>query len=144
MVKCKTLVIYKMLEIVNAKQLLENSLEDQMMNQKVVFLTGDDDNSFFIIELHKDQALPGHYHKEKIEIYYILEGEAEIITAQFEDGKIMDRFVQSVKKGDVFSITPYKVHQITNTGTEVLQILAIAPKSHSAEDRYFVSLHNEE
>ncbi|MCS4300765.1 cupin domain-containing protein [Chryseobacterium sp. BIGb0232] len=129
-----------MVEIVNAEQLLKNSTEDQAMNQKVVFLTGDDDNAFFMIELHPNRTLPAHYHKEKIEIYYILKGVGTVITAKFKNGKVMNPCTQNVGKGDVFSITPYTVHQITNTGTEVLQILALAPKSHSAEDRYFVTL----
>ncbi|WP_165828235.1 cupin domain-containing protein [Chryseobacterium phosphatilyticum] len=133
-----------MVEIVNAEQVLENNAEDQMMNQKVIFLTGDEQNAFFMVELKKGRTLPAHYHKEKIEIYYILKGKAKMLTAQFENGKIMDHCVQNVETGDTFSIEPYIVHQITNTGTGVLQILASAPKSHSQGDRHFVPFINEE
>ncbi len=35
-----------MVEIVHTEQLLQSCIEDQEINQKVVFLTGNDDNAF--------------------------------------------------------------------------------------------------
>lgn len=127
-----------MVEIVNTEQLLESSTDDQVINQKVVFLTGDDNNAFFMIELQPNEILPAHYHKEKIEIYYIMKGQGRITTGEFKNEKVLNPYVQNVEEGYTFSISPNMVHQIINTGTKPLLILASAPKSHGGEDRYFV------
>lgn len=124
----------------HTEQLLQSCIEDQEINQKVVFLTGNDDNAFFMIELQPNKTLPAHYHKEKIEIYYILKGQGRIITGEFKNREVLNQYAQNVEKGDTFSIKPNWVHQITNIGKEALLILASAPKNHGDKDRYFVEL----
>ncbi|SJN36463.1 hypothetical protein FM107_08885 [Sphingobacterium sp. JB170] len=113
------------------------------MMQKVAHLTGNDTMSLFIIELSKNQALPAHYHQAGIEMYYILSGEASIETSLFK-GKTNggeNTTIRTLKSGDAFTIHPLVIHHLANTDTEILKILAIAPKSHNNEDRYFVELN---
>jgi mannose-6-phosphate isomerase-like protein (cupin superfamily) len=136
----KLLIIFDMLEIKNAQQILDNLEIDHVMNKQVAFLTGNEDASLFIIQLHYDQTLPAHYHKKDIEIYYILSGQGIITTKFYSEVKHVDKRSQTVAKGDSFTVHPFQIHQISNQHDEVLQILAIAPRSHNGTDRHFVEL----
>lgn len=128
-----------MLQIINAIKFIESVPKDKIMNQKVAFVTGNEKMSLFIIEIGQNQSLHAHYHKEGIEIYYVLSGEAILTTgAIMANEEIINNITQSVTVGDAFSIKPFVVHQITNLKDDKLQILVIAPKNHGIDDRYFV------
>lgn len=131
-----------MIEIVNGFEILRKVLEDALMKQKVAHLTGNDTMSLFMIELSKNQALPAHYHKEGIEMYYIVSGEASIETALLKEeaNGFEKTTTQTLKSGDAFTIHPMVIHHIANTEAGILKILAVAPKSHNNEDRYFIDL----
>ncbi|MDQ0782944.1 cupin domain-containing protein [Chryseobacterium sp. W4I1] len=129
-----------MIKIVNAFESLENISKDEVMMQKVALLTGGEDMALFIIELEEDQTLPAHYHKEGIEFYYIISGEAVIRIGNFHNGKIEKIKKEIVKAGDTFSIQAYTVHEISNSQLESVKLLAVAPLSHNGADRYFIEL----
>ncbi len=65
-----------------------------------------------MIELQPNKTLPAHYHKEKIEIYYILKGQGRIITGEFKNREVLNQYAQNVEKGDTFSIKPNWVHKL--------------------------------
>ncbi|WP_083536164.1 cupin domain-containing protein [Chryseobacterium vrystaatense] len=134
------LITFDMVEINNALEIIENLPPDNIMNQKVSFLTGDENASLFIIELNYNQSLPPHYHTKDIEIYYILSGQGTITTKFYSQEKNTDQLSQPVKKGDSFTIHPFQIHQISNQYSETLQILALAPSSHNGTDRHFAEL----
>ncbi len=133
-----------MIEIINSFKRLEEVPKDNIMLQKVAYLTGDNTLSSFIIELDRNQTLPAHYHKAGLEIYYILSGKATIKSALFTIENQLDIKTQTATKGDTFCIFPFEIHQITNLDTESLIILAIAPKNHNNTDRYFIELNDTE
>ncbi|MEI2273034.1 cupin domain-containing protein [Sphingobacterium sp. ML3W] len=131
-----------MIEIVNGFEILGKVAKDALMMQKVAHLIGEDTMSLFIIELSKNQKLPAHYHKAGIEMYFILSGEGSIETALFkEETNVFENVTtQTLKPGDAFTIHPLVIHQLVNEETGMLKLLAVAPKSHNNEDRYFVDL----
>lgn|SRR5487761_1333839 len=66
-----------------------------------------------------------HYHPKTEEIYYILEGTALM--------RIGDE-TRQVGPGDAIAIPPGLVHQITNTGQEVLRFLCCCAPSYEHDD----------
>lgn len=66
-----------------------------------------------------------HYHPRTEEIYYLLVG-----TAQME----IDGELRTVGPGDAIAIPPGAVHQITNTGSEVLQFLCCCAPGYEHDD----------
>ena len=53
----------------------------------------------------------GHYHKKTKELFFILEGEIEVITQIINsDNKLGVEAVNIVKKNDIFLIHPYTLH----------------------------------
>ena len=53
----------------------------------------------------------GHYHKYTEELFFILEGEIEVITQIINsDNKLEEKTINIVKKDDIFLIDPYVVH----------------------------------
>ncbi len=66
-----------------------------------------------------------HRHVRTEEIYYILSGEGEM--------RIGDE-TQAVSPGDAIAIPSGKVHEITNTGDEVLSFLCCCAPGYEHED----------
>jgi len=66
-----------------------------------------------------------HHHVKTEEIYYILEGEGLI--------RVGDDLRQ-VGVGDAIAIPPGQVHQITNTGCDVLKFLCCCAPGYEHED----------
>jgi mannose-6-phosphate isomerase-like protein (cupin superfamily) len=66
-----------------------------------------------------------HRHLKTEEIYYILEG-----TANMRVG----REIESVGPGDAIAIPPGLLHQITNKGTNVLKFLCCCAPGYEHED----------
>ncbi|MBN2292849.1 MAG: cupin domain-containing protein [Pirellulales bacterium] len=66
-----------------------------------------------------------HRHLKTEEIYYILTGSGEM--------RIGDE-TQTVSPGDAIAIQPGAVHEITNTGTEVLSFLCCCAPGYEHED----------
>lgn len=70
-------------------------------------------------------ATQAHYHPQTEEIYYILEG-----TAQMQIGDEL----QNVGPGDAIAIPPGAVHQITNTGEATLRFLCCCAPGYENDD----------
>lgn len=80
-----------------------------------------DHMDIIISEFKKGEGLKKHYHKDPTEeVYYILEGEAEITIS---DKKVI------AKKGDILSISPGTAHWPVNNKDQICRILFIlSPK----------------
>lgn len=70
-----------------------------------------------------------HYHRVTEEIYYLLEG-----TAQMRIGEEL----HLVGPGDAIAIPPGQIHQITNTGSETLRFLCCCAPAYEHEDTVLV------
>jgi mannose-6-phosphate isomerase-like protein (cupin superfamily) len=70
-------------------------------------------------------ATTPHYHPRTEEIYYILEGAARMRIGGEE---------RDVRAGDAIAIPPGQIHQITNTGNEVLKFLCCCAPGYEHED----------
>jgi mannose-6-phosphate isomerase-like protein (cupin superfamily) len=70
-----------------------------------------------------------HYHRQTEEIYYILEG-----TAQMQIGDEL----RPVGPGDAIAIPPGQTHQITNTGPGTLKFLCCCAPGYEHEDTVLV------
>jgi mannose-6-phosphate isomerase-like protein (cupin superfamily) len=80
--------------------------------------------------LAEARLLPGmsttaHRHLKTEEIYYILEGHGSMQV---------DTETQSVGPGDAIAIPPDSVHQITNTGANLLKFLCCCAPGYEHED----------
>jgi mannose-6-phosphate isomerase-like protein (cupin superfamily) len=70
-----------------------------------------------------------HYHPQTEEIYYILEGHGRMRLA--DD-------VRDVGPGDAIAIPPGLVHQITNTGDQLLKFLCCCAPGYEHSDTVLV------
>jgi mannose-6-phosphate isomerase-like protein (cupin superfamily) len=70
-----------------------------------------------------------HFHRQTEEIYYILEGEAQM--------RIGDE-TRHVGPGDAIAIPPGLVHQITNIGPGTLKFLCCCAPAYEHEDTVLV------
>jgi mannose-6-phosphate isomerase-like protein (cupin superfamily) len=75
------------------------------------------------------QQTTPHYHRLTEEIYYILEGQAELT---------IDDQTQSVAPGDAIAIPPGAVHTIRNTGTDTLKFLCCCAPGYEHADTVLV------
>lgn len=73
-------------------------------------------------------ATERHYHRESEEIYYVVQGSAEME---------LDGERAKVGQGDAILIPPGSWHQITALGPEALRILCACAPPYSHEDTYF-------
>ncbi len=71
-----------------------------------------------------------HYHPKCEEIYYMLEGTAQM---QVEDD------VRDVGPGDAIAIPPGARHQIINTGDAILKFLCCCAPAYEHEDTVMVT-----
>jgi mannose-6-phosphate isomerase-like protein (cupin superfamily) len=78
--------------------------------------------------LEPGQATQRHYHDETEEIYFVLEGEADMEV----DG---DR--ARVEPGQAIPIAPGARHQIRNVGSRPLRILCCCSPPYRHEDTFF-------
>lgn len=70
-----------------------------------------------------------HFHPRTEEIYYILVGQGQMCIATE---------TRTVGPGDAIAIPPGKVHQITNTGGEVLKFLCCCAPGYEHADTVLV------
>jgi len=70
-----------------------------------------------------------HYHPKAEEIYYILDGQGRMQIG----GETRD-----VGPGDAIAIPPGQVHQITNTGGDVLTFLCCCAPAYENDDTVLV------
>jgi len=79
-------------------------------------------------QLEPGQATERHYHGETEEIYFVLEGEAEMEV----DGER-----SAIRSGDAVPIAPGAWHQIRNAGEGPLRILCCCAPPYRHEDTFF-------
>ena len=70
-----------------------------------------------------------HRHLKTEEIYYILEGHGSMQV---------DMETQSVGPGDAIAIPPCSLHQITNTGIDLLKFLCCCAPGYEHADTFLV------
>jgi mannose-6-phosphate isomerase-like protein (cupin superfamily) len=70
-----------------------------------------------------------HYHPQTEEIYYILSGEGRMRIGEE---------LRDVGPGDAIAIPPAAIHQITNTGQNVLTFLCCCAPAYEHEDTVLV------
>jgi mannose-6-phosphate isomerase-like protein (cupin superfamily) len=78
--------------------------------------------------LEPGQATQRHYHGESEEIYFVLEGEAEM---ELDDDRAR------VEDGQAIPIPPGAWHQIRNVGERPLRILCCCSPPYRHEDTFF-------
>jgi mannose-6-phosphate isomerase-like protein (cupin superfamily) len=78
--------------------------------------------------LEPGQATQRHYHGESEEIYFVLEGEAEM---ELDDDRAR------VEAGQAIPIPPGAWHQIRNVGERPLRILCCCSPPYRHEDTFF-------
>jgi mannose-6-phosphate isomerase-like protein (cupin superfamily) len=75
----------------------------------------------------------GHYHKQLLELFYILEGEIEIEIKDL-DGNLQETFIAS--PGWIFLVEPYEIHTFTSlTDSKWINILS-QPLAEQEPDIY--------
>jgi mannose-6-phosphate isomerase-like protein (cupin superfamily) len=70
-------------------------------------------------------ATTPHHHVETEEIYFILEGEADM--------RVGDQ-IRRVGPGDAIAISPGQIHQITNVGRTELRFLCMCAPAYEHDD----------
>ena len=74
-------------------------------------------NKFNIEEINLIESKSGsvrgnHYHKKSFELFFIIEGEIEVIVQKISnDGLVGKQEKFTVKENDIFIIKPYIVHR---------------------------------
>lgn len=74
------------------------------------------------------RATARHYHAESEEVYFVLEGEADLE---------IDGDVRRVRAGDAIPIPPGSRHEVTNVGTLPLRFLCTCAPPYRHEDTFF-------
>lgn len=99
---------------------------------KKILLTEDEikseGNLVQIVKVNPHTQIKPHYHKQTIEIFYILKGNAILF---FGDRKI------EAKPGDVFLCEPNDVHGVINDSNEEFSLLVF--KINEKEDDFILS-----
>lgn len=79
------------------------------------------------LELPQNAALPPHHHSP-LEVYYITEGEGELLLGEE---------LRRVKAGDVVYIPSNMTHAIKNLGEQLLKLVWVFPTDTWAEIVYY-------
>lgn len=65
-----------------------------------------------------------HAHDDHEEVYYIIKGKGQIRIDDDED---------DIEEGDIVYIGPNQIHEIKNTGQEMIEFLAFAAEVHGGD-----------
>jgi len=107
--------------------LVENTLEEIM-----------NDSKHFFISKSKPNVIRGnHYHKNKSEWFYIIQGTAKIVVIDIESNKREERIVKA-EDNIIVQMEPHKAHAIQNIGTGEMILLALINEvlDHENPDTY--------
>jgi mannose-6-phosphate isomerase-like protein (cupin superfamily) len=106
---------------------------------RLAHLTGDEDFSLYAAALEPQVKVGAHYHRAGLEIYQIVEGSGTMYLGQSVDGKQVEWNVPfAVKSGDCFTVHACEVHQLINSGDDVLVVIFGCSTSHTSTDRIVV------
>jgi len=85
------------------------------------------------ITINPGQVRGNHYHKVQHEQFVVIKGEAVMQTRMLED-KDVTEIVLNDSELQVFTTTPYLVHNITNRTNDECIVLLITDKPFNPED----------
>lgn len=103
--------------------LVENTLEEMMAQAR----------HFFVSKSKPGVVRGNHYHNNKIEWFYIIQGSALIVT---EDIKTQEREELQIHAQDnlIVQMVPHVAHAMKNTGNEEMILLAIINVTHDQKN----------
>lgn len=84
-----------------------------------------------ILHLNRDHSFGGHYHKEKIELFYVLSGK---VSVTIEDVKNLKTEIILVKENEGFIILPFMKHTLLALSKSI--VVELLSKPYKKEDTY--------
>lgn len=78
-----------------------------------------------ILEIEPKQQTSKHHHKEREEVFYVLDGKA-VIECDKED--------INIRKGDCVSVSSGEIHRIRNDGNDSCTILLVESPQYNPDD----------
>jgi mannose-6-phosphate isomerase-like protein (cupin superfamily) len=124
----------------NLFEILAEKELDPAVGIKVARLSGEPAFSFFGAEIAGGTKLRAHYHREGLEIYYILSGTGRMSLGDCRDGSsITWKEDFEVRAGDCFTVQAGVAHQLHNTGDTVMNALFGSPADHLTTDRVVIA-----
>jgi mannose-6-phosphate isomerase-like protein (cupin superfamily) len=131
--------VWRDLKMNNLGEVLARQELDPAVGIKVARLSGDEAFSLFGAEIAAGTKLSAHYHREGIEIYYVLGGTGRMsLGDRMDDSRVVWQEGFEVRAGDCFTVRAGQVHQLQNTGTTVMNALFACPASHLNTDRTII------
>lgn len=85
-----------------------------------------------ILKIKKGHTFGRHYHKEKKELFYVLEGKIHLTI--FHVTKFLTMYANYIKSGGCFLVEPYEKHIINAEEDSILVELLSLP--YSEEDTF--------
>jgi mannose-6-phosphate isomerase-like protein (cupin superfamily) len=85
--------------------------------------------SIATILINPSEESKKHFHKKMEEIYYIVEGEGEIM---------IDDMISKIKKGHAILLPVGSLHQIKNTGKSILKFISADSPPYDEKDVYII------
>jgi mannose-6-phosphate isomerase-like protein (cupin superfamily) len=127
------------LKMNNLCEVLAGQELDPAVGIKVARLAGDESFSLFGAEIAAGTKLSAHYHREGIEIYYILGGSGRMsLGDRVDDSRVAWEEHFEVRAGDCFTVQAGQVHQLHNTGDAVMNALFGCSAAHLTTDRTII------
>ncbi|MGV8964236.1 MAG: cupin domain-containing protein [Candidatus Saccharimonadaceae bacterium] len=88
-----------------------------------------------VAELQPGRKVKPHIHSKGIELFHILKGEGKIHTGFQEEETVIWNDPIKIKGGDIFSIEPGVIHQLSNSSDkQSLFLIFSCPLSHLCTD----------
>jgi len=111
------------------KKIFKSTTGEAVTEYSGLATDGNAEISWAIAKFEPNGYSSHHYHKERTEVYYIVEGEA-VITLDGEERKLV--------VGDRLTINPGQKHQVHNESTKPLAIIVSCEPSWSYLDSHEV------
>jgi mannose-6-phosphate isomerase-like protein (cupin superfamily) len=123
----------------NLFEVLAGQELDPAVGIKLAKLSGDGAFALFGAEIAAGTKLSAHYHREGIELYYILSGTGRMSLGGSTNGSgVAWREHFEVRAGDCFAVQAGEAHQLHNTGDTVMNALFGCPADHLTTDRTII------
>lgn len=123
-------------EISNLFTTLAGKALDPAVGIRVARLSGADAFCFFGAEISAGTRLSAHFHREGLEIYYILAGNGRMSLGDLEgEAGVIWKEVFDVAASDCFTVKPGQAHQLENSGPDPLNALFGCSATHLTTDR---------
>ena len=122
----------------NILDIVENAKFDQSVGIKFSMLWEDSARSYYCASIFPDRSISAHFHNEGDELYFIISGNGVMrlgipLSTGVEWAQSFD-----VCCGDVFTVPPKTVHQLTNKSDDSLILVFGCKKSHLGNDRIII------